>query len=125
MTVLIDSWAWIEYWKGGIHSEAVGSYIQGEEEAVVSTINLAEVYHWILKFYTKETAEQKRAAIEKRCFIVPVDKAIAVEAAKINHDNNLDLADSLILATARMSGSLVLTGDSDLKSFKETVSIGQ
>jgi hypothetical protein len=44
LTVLIDSWAWIEYWKGGKLAEEAASYIDGDEEAVVSAINLAEVF---------------------------------------------------------------------------------
>ena len=124
MTVLIDSWAWIEYWKGGRYSEGVVSYIEGDEEAVVSTINLAEVYYWILRFYDRKIAEQKRALIEKRCYIIPVEMSIAVEAAKIRRELHLALADSLILATARQSGAKLVTGDHDFKQLKETIFIG-
>ena len=124
MTVLIDSWAWIEYWKGGRYSEDVGSYIEGDEEAVVSTINLTEVYYWILRFYDGKIAEQKRALIEKRCYIIPVEVSIAVLAAKIKRELRLALADSLILATARQSGAKLVTGDPDFKQLKEAFFIG-
>ena len=64
MTVLIDSWAWIEYWKGGKLAEQAAEYIEGDEESVVSAINLAEVYLWITRFYEEATASGKIATIE-------------------------------------------------------------
>ena len=34
MTVLIDSWAWVEYWKGGKDAPKAAEQIEGTEEAV-------------------------------------------------------------------------------------------
>ncbi len=121
---MIDSWTWIEYWRVGEHSEAAARYIEGEEQAVLSAINLAEVYHWVLQFYDQKTAEQKRMTIEKRCFIIPVDRAVAIEAAKIKRSLGLALADSLILATAKLSGAWVVTGDDDFRTLKDAIFIG-
>ena len=124
MIVLIDSWAWIEYWKGGKYSEAAAKYIEGEDQAIASAINLAEIYHWILRSYDQKTAERKRATLEKRCFVIPVDKAIAIEAAKIKKGQGLALVDSIVLATARLSGAKVVTGDEDFKELAEAIFIG-
>ncbi|MBO3804316.1 MAG: type II toxin-antitoxin system VapC family toxin [Candidatus Brockarchaeota archaeon] len=125
MIVLIDSWAWVEYWKGSKYSEVASKYIEGEDQAIVSAINLAEVYHWILRSYDERIAERKRATIEKRCFVIPVDRTIAIEAAKIKRGQGLALADSLILATARISGAKVVTGDEDFRQLPETIFIGE
>lgn len=121
MTVLIDSWAWIEYWKGGKLAEDAALYIDGEEESIVSTINLAEVYLWVARSYDDSMAEEKVATMEKRCHVVPVERDVAVEAARIKRKEKLGLADSLVLATARQAGGRVVTGDSDLKGFKDVV----
>lgn len=121
MTVLIDSWAWIEYWKGGKFAEEAASYIDGEEESVVSTINLAEVYAWVARSYGDATAGEKVATMEKRCHVVPVERDVAVEAAKIKMKEKLGLADSLILATARHIGARVVTGDSGMKDLRDVV----
>ena len=56
MTVLIDSWAWIEYFKGGKHSKEAMSYIEGDEDSLVSSINLIEIYAWITKTYGDDVA---------------------------------------------------------------------
>lgn len=121
MTVLIDSWTWIEYWKGGKLAGEAASYIEGDEESVVSAVNLAEVYFWVTRFYDGETASGRVSTIEKRCHVVAVEKEIAIEAAKIKKREKLGLADSLILATARQVGGRVVTGDPDLKNLKDVV----
>lgn len=121
MTVLIDSWAWIEYWKGGKLAEEAATYIDGEEESVVSTINLAEVYLAIARSYDETTASGKVSTVEKRCHVVPVERDTAVEAAKIKRKEKLGLADSLILATARQAGAKVVTGDPDMKGLRDVI----
>ena len=124
MTVLIDSWAWIEYWKGGRLAEAAASYIDGDEESVLSAINLAEVYLAIARSYGEAMAGEKVATMEKRCHVVAVDRKIAIEAAKIKRREKLGLADSVILATARQVGGKVVTGDPDMKALSDVVFLG-
>ena len=121
MTVLIDSWGWIEYWKGGKLSEKVASYIDGEEEMVVSAINLAEVYLWVSRTYDETIAGGKVATVEKRCHVIPVERDTALEAAKIKGKEKLGFADGLILATARQVGGKVVTGDPDMKGLRDVV----
>jgi predicted nucleic acid-binding protein len=121
LTVLIDSWAWIEYWKGGRFAAEAGSYIEGDEEGVASTINLAEVYLWVAKSYGEATAGEKIGTIEKRCHVIPVERDTAVEAARIKKREKLGLADSLILATARQVGGRVVTGDPGMKGLGDVV----
>jgi predicted nucleic acid-binding protein len=121
MTVLIDSWAWIEYWKGGELAKEAARYIEGTEESIVSTINVAEIYFWVTRYYDENTADEKLATVEKRCHVIAVEREIAIEAAKIRILNKLSLADSLILATARRAGGKVVSGDSDLKHFEDVI----
>jgi len=121
MTVLIDSWAWIEYWKGGEFAKEAAAFIEGDEESVVSTVNLAEVYYWIAKHYDDHTAKNKLLTVEGRCHVIPVEKGIAIEGAKIKTESRLGLADSLILATARHTHATVVTGDPDMKELKDVV----
>lgn len=121
MTVLIDSWTWIEYWKGGKLANAAASYIEGDEESIVSTINIAEVYFWVARYYDEPTAAEKLKTIEKRCSIVAADKQLAIDAAKIKIESKLGLADSLILATARHLRGKVATGDPDMKGMKDVI----
>ena len=124
MTVLLDSWAWIEYWRGSKNADKAGSYIESSEEAIASSVNLAEIYFWILRQYGQKQAEAKKGILEQRCFIMNLDPSIAVEAAKIKHDRKMALADSIVLATAIKSNAKVATGDPDFKGLKEVIFIG-
>jgi len=115
LTVLIDSWAWIEYFQGSEVGKKARDLIENNHELIVSSINISEVYRWVLRFYDESMAEEKRETIRERCFIVDVDERIAVEAAKIKHQFGWGLGDSIVYATARQVGAEVLTGDSDFR----------
>ncbi len=125
MTVLIDSWAWIEYFKGSKHGGEAKKLIEdSEERAIVSAINIAEVYGWILRFYDEETAEEKKAAMRERAFVRDVDEEIAVEAAKTRHQRKWRLGDAIVYATARKEGATIVTGDPHFRDSEQVNLIG-
>ncbi len=124
MTVLIDSWAWVEYFKGSEAGEKAKEWIEGGERAIISTINIAEVYRWILQSYDEATAEAKRRIMKKRCFVIPVSEGIAVEAAKIRKERKLGLGDAIIYSTAKSENSKILTGDEDFKDLDNVIFVG-
>ncbi|HEC76556.1 MAG TPA: type II toxin-antitoxin system VapC family toxin [Thermoplasmatales archaeon] len=123
LIVLIDSWAWIEYFRGSKSGEKVRKYIEGREKAIISAINIAEVYRWILSFYDEKIAEKKIEVMKERCFVIPVDEEIAIMSAKIKHNENLGLGDAIIYATARKEKASLLTGDYDFKNKKNVIFI--
>ena len=125
MTVLIDSWAWIEYFRGSEAGEKAREYIESENEIIISTINMAEIYRWILRFYDEKIAEKKRNFIKKRVIIIDVTEEIAIEAAKIKHKLKWGLGDSIIYATAKQEKAKVLTGDPHFKGLKDVIYIGK
>ena len=90
MTVLIDSWAWIEFFQGSNAGAAVMGYLDDDQDLIISAVNLAEVYRWILHFYDERIAEEKKAAMKERCLLIDVDEEIAVEAARSSTGSNGD-----------------------------------
>ena len=110
MTVLIDSWAWIEYWKGAKPAKSAAEYIESGEEAIVSSLNLLEIYTWFSRYYSENTAKEQVGVIEGRCYIIPVEKEIAITAAKLKLRHKLGIADAVVLATAKQFGAKVVTG---------------
>lgn len=124
MTVLIDSWVWVEYFKGSEYGKDAKKYIEGNEKAIISTINIAEVYRWILRFYDEKVAEEKRGVMKERCFVIPVDGDIAVTSAKIKHNEKMGLSDAIIYATAKKENAILLTGDSDFEGKEDVIFIG-
>jgi len=122
---LVDSWAWIEYFKGTEAGKKAKRVIEDLEEVVIiSTINLAEVYYWILQFYDEKTAEEKRKVMKRRSFVCDVDEEIAVDAAKIKREKKWGLGDAIVYATAIRENAKVLTGDPDFKELDGVIFIG-
>lgn len=115
MTVLIDSWVWIEYWKGGKYAENAATYIDGDEEAYVSAVNLIEIYSWFARSYGENVAKSRIETVEKRTYVIPLEKRIAMEAARLKIKHKLGMADAIVLATANHVKGNVVSGDPDFK----------
>ncbi len=114
---MLDSWAWIEYTRISPQSERVRLYIEGDEPAITSAINIAEVYRFFLAKKPRET-EHYLSFILARANVIPVDTEIAKTAAKICHEKKMGLADAIVLATAQLKGAKIITGDPDFKNEK-------
>lgn len=121
MTVLIDSWAWIEFFQGSDAGKVVMGYLDDDQDLIISTVNLAEVYRWILHYYDERIAEDKKAAMKERCILIDVDEEIAVEAARIRHRLKWGLGDSIVYATAKQQSASVLTGDGDFQGRDDVI----
>ena len=125
MIVLIDSWAWVEFFAGSKTGELVKAYVMDEnQEIIISSINLAEIYRIALDRFDEDTAEKRRRAMISRCYLIPVDEEIAIKGAKFRHERDWGLGDALIYATAILEGAKVLTGDHHFKGLKDVIFLG-
>ncbi|MGQ0536928.1 MAG: type II toxin-antitoxin system VapC family toxin [Methanobacteriota archaeon] len=124
MTVLIDSWAWIEYFRGSAAGRKVLPYVEGDDEAVVSALNVAEVYRWFLRELDEPSAHEALVAMTERSSVRDVTLDIAVEAARIRHRTGWGLGDSIVYATARADRAVVVTGDPDFRGAEGVVFVG-
>ncbi|MBI4448972.1 type II toxin-antitoxin system VapC family toxin [Candidatus Woesearchaeota archaeon] len=123
MTVLIDSWTWIEYFKGSPYGKRGAPYVEGHEEIIVSTMNVAEVYHFLLK----EARDDPDGHIDfmlKRSFVIPLTPEIALLSARNKFTHKMGMADAIVLATATTHGATVVTGDDDFKNHRGVTYIG-
>ncbi|MCX6768017.1 MAG: type II toxin-antitoxin system VapC family toxin [Candidatus Micrarchaeota archaeon] len=116
MTVLIDSYAWFEYFFGSPKGKRAGEFIESGERIVVSQINLIEVYAKYLRS-AKGEAEEKKRFMMNRSEIIDVTNDISLKAAKLKAEEGLSLADAIILATAQKEGVVLVTGDKHFSKF--------
>ncbi|NJD52229.1 MAG: type II toxin-antitoxin system VapC family toxin [Candidatus Methanoperedens sp.] len=126
MTVLVDSWAWIEYFKGTLAGEKVKELLENsQDKIIVSTVNIAEVYNSFLRDYSypdnNRYAKASRNAIKQRSYICEVDEKIAVDSAKIMHEKKWGLGDSIIYATAKREEAKVMTGDPHFRGLSDVI----
>ena len=125
MTVLIDSWAWVEFFRGSKKGEEIKAYVMDEnQDIIISSINLAEIYRLAFDRFDEQTAEKRRRAMISRCYLIPVDEEIAIKGAKFRHDRDWGLGDALIYATAIREEAKVLTGDPHFKGLKDVIVLG-
>ena len=109
---VVDSSAWLEYFAEGPNAGAFAKAIEDISRLAVPTIILLEVFKRILVQSGEEEALEK-ALHMKQGLLVPLDEGIAIEAARIGREWKLPLADSVILATARLYGATLWTQDAD------------
>jgi predicted nucleic acid-binding protein len=123
---VIDSYAWIEYFRGSSSGTKAKEFIESGS-AATSALTLAELREKYLrenwnsfdsdfKFMTTKTSS------------VAIDKEISLLSGRINYENkkkskNWGMSDSIILATARIYSAKVVTGDPHFKELKDAIMI--
>ncbi len=125
MIVLLDSWAWIEYFRNGEKAKEVAIYLESEREIYISAINVAEVFRALLSSETKQLAEKLVVWMIHRSIIIPVSTEIALQSAELKHKHKWGLGDSIVYATALNQKTELLTGDSDFKGMDGVIYFGK
>ena len=111
---VVDSSAWLEYFADGPNAGFFAPAIEANEELIVPSIVLLEVFKRLLQQRSEGEALQAAATLQHGK-VVDLDSALALSAAKIGVTVKLPLADSIILATARRFDATVWTQDEDFE----------
>ncbi len=111
---LVDSSGWLEYFADGKNSKFFAPAIENTPDLIISTINIFEVFKKILQ-QRDETDALQAVSLMQQGRIIDIDPSISLNAAKISYDLKLPMADSLILATAKMHDALLWTQDPDFE----------
>lgn len=109
---LVDSSGWLEYFADGKNASFFAPAIENTKLLLVSSVNCYEVFKRIAQ-QRDENAAMQAIAVMQEGAVVDLTSDLAIVAAKITLDLKLPLADSVILATARMNQAIVWTQDSD------------
>ena len=109
---LVDSSGWLEYFADGKNAGFFAPAIENTKLLMVASINCYEVFKRIAQ-QRDENAAMQAVAVMQQGTVVDLSADLAVVAAKIALDLKLALADSVILATARLSRAMVWTQDAD------------
>ncbi len=108
---VVDSSAWLEYFAAGPNAVFFSMPIENTNDLIVPTLCLYEVFKRITQQRSENEALQA-VAVMQQARIADLDPPIALSAARISIDHQLPMADSVILATARMSSAVLWTQDS-------------
>lgn len=111
---IVDSCGWLEYFADGPNSEFFAPAVEDVSQLIVPSIIIYEVFKRVLQQRDEGEALQAVVAITQGQ-VVELDTALALSAAKLSLELNLPMADSIILATARVYDAVVWTQDADFK----------
>ncbi len=122
--MMIDSFAWIEYFMGTEKGEKVREIVEGDEVLYTSPVILAEVFSKSQR--TDGRGKERVEFILRRCVVVELDDEIGIEAGKIHAEmkpkmKDFGMIDALILASAKKRGLKILTGDKHFEHFENVV----
>jgi toxin FitB len=109
---VVDSCGWLEYFADGANSAFFARVIENPAKLVVPTLSLYEVFKRVLQQRGEGDALQAVALMQQGT-VVELDARVALSAARISIEHKLPMADSVMLATARVHGATLWTQDDD------------
>jgi len=109
---VVDSSAWLEYFADGPNAAAFAKPIQTSGTLLVPSLSLFEVFKRICQQRDEDEALRAIAVMEQGK-VVDLDRATALEAARLSLLHRMPMADSIMLATAQRHGATLWTQDSD------------
>ena len=114
---VVDSSGWLEYFIDGANADFFSPAIEDDENLIVPTISLYEVFKKILVQRGQEEALEV-VALMYSGKVVDLTREIALNAAKISFEMKLPMADSIMLATSRTENATLWTQDEHFKGLQ-------
>ena len=111
---VVDSSGWIEYLTDSPNADFFAPVIQDTAQLIVPSISIYEVFKILLRDNIEEIA-MERILQMSRGQIVPLDRELAIAAARLSLELRLPMADSIILATAQAYDATLWTQDVDFE----------
>jgi predicted nucleic acid-binding protein len=120
---LVDSSGWLEYFADGPNAKVFSRPLQDPEDLIVPTVCLYEVFKVVLR-QREQSAALQAVALMRQGRIVELSERIALLAAELSLDHKLPMADSVILATARVHAARIWTQDANLTGIEGVTVVG-
>ena len=108
---VVDSSGWLEYFTEGVNSTFFENVIEKKNELLVPTISIYEVFKKIVLERTENEALLAIATMLQGK-VVELDSNLSISAARISLKLQIPMADSIMLATARIYNAVLWTQDS-------------
>ncbi len=109
---VVDSSGWIEFLVGGPNAGFFETPLNLQDELLVPSVIVLEVYRYVLRKKGREKALSVAATMcEGR--VIDLDTGLAIEAAELGASHGLPLAGSIIYASALTHEATLWTQDED------------
>ncbi len=114
---IVDSSGWLEYFADGQNANFFAPAIEDTEQLLVPVICVYEVFKRILQQQGLGAAETRVADLYKGD-IIDLSAPLAISAAVLSDRLKLPMADSMILAAARINDATLWTQDEHFKDIE-------
>jgi predicted nucleic acid-binding protein len=111
---VVDSSGWLEYFADAGNAGFFAPPIEKVTELLVPSISILEVFKRVLAQRGEGSALQA-VALMTQGRVIDLDLPIALQAAYLGRQHKLPLADSVILASARVHSANLWTQDADFE----------
>jgi toxin FitB len=111
---VVDSSGWLEYFADGPNATVFAKPIESTRSLVVPTLSLLEVFKRVTQQRGEDDALRAIAVMEQGR-VVDLDRATALEAARLSIHHEIAMADCVMLATAQRYRATLWTQDSGLR----------
>ena len=134
MKLVVDSHAWIELFLGSQKGLKVRRMIMDADEVRTPDVVLAEISRKYMREKAgKDTVKSRLETITSASLVTPVEIEVAMKAGEASIElaaraakqrrRAPSLFDAIVLATARVHDSKVLTGDEHFEGLPDTIPI--
>lgn len=114
---IVDSSGWLEYFAAGSNADFFREPIEDISNLIVPTISLYEVFKRVLQ-QRGESEALRAVAYMQSGRILDLTSTIALHTAKLSDNEKIPMADSIMLASARETDSILWTQDSDFEGMQ-------
>ncbi len=111
----VDSSGWLEFFAGGPNAEVFAPAIRDTRRLIVPSLCVFEVFKRIAQQRGQPSA-LAAVGLMLQAQVQDLDSRLAIAAASLSVDLKLALADSVVLATARLHRAILWTQDADFES---------
>jgi len=124
---VVDSWAALAFLRReGSADATMRRYLRradsGNVRLLMNLVNLGEVYYRMIQLTGVGDADDRLRLLRKLPIeLVPVREPVAMEAGRIKAGYRISFADAFAVATARVEGGAVLTGDPEILALPRDV----
>jgi toxin FitB len=112
---VVDSSAWLEFFADGPNAGLFAPPLADRALLIVPTITIYEVFKVVCRQRGEDAALQA-AAMMQQGRAVELSPSLAMVAARMSLEMSLPMADSIILATARLHDAILWTQDEHFRN---------
>ena len=110
---VLDSFAWIEYFRGSSKARAIREHVEGNVPIYTPSVCLTEIK---AKYLNEGRDPSERISfIMERSLIIDIDSKVALAAADVKKRYGLHTVDALVYASAQSKGVTLVTGDNHFR----------